>query len=121
MNITGGQVYQKGVKRRRHSSQEERDDVAFRAWLRKQPCCICGRFKEWPLGEGRSQAAHVRLGGRGGVSIKPLLSSVPLCIDDHGLQHNESHEIFGNKDFWVNLADLYLARWRQFLTYGELA
>lgn len=111
MNITGRSVYQKFLKRRRKSSHAELLNEEFLAWLRKQPCCICGQYKEWLHGSGRSQAAHVRLGGRGALADKPLFSAVPLCNEDHGLQHQHSHEAFGNKEVWLNLADSFLRYW----------
>lgn len=113
MNLTGRPVFLKGIKKRRRASALEKLDVQFLEWLRKQPCCICSDFREYVHGIGRSQAAHVRLGGRGAVADKPLFSAVPLCNDDHGLQHQAGHEAHGSKEVWLNLADAYLYRWQR--------
>jgi hypothetical protein len=85
-------------------------DKAYRAFIRTLPCCICGQFREWLHGQGVSQAAHVRLGGRGGTAYKPPYSAVPLCDRCHKTQH-ESHENMGGKDFWLHLANKYLTMW----------
>lgn len=86
-------------------------DAKYLKWLRTKPCMICGQFREYRNGAGVSQAAHVRLFGRGGVGMKPPYSAVPLCSQCHGLQHNKSHEIYGNKEWWINKADFYLEAW----------
>jgi hypothetical protein len=86
-------------------------DKQFRAFIRTLPCCICGQFREWLHGQGVSQAAHVRLNGRGGTAYKPPYSSVPCCGACHSTQHEKGHTYFGNDDFWLQLVDKYLKLW----------
>ena len=90
----------------RHSKKPKQNDKAYLAWLRTKFCMICGANPP-------SQAAHVRLGGRGGTGIKPLFSAVPLCANCHGIQHSKSHETYGDKDFWLGKADEYLNKWKK--------
>lgn len=102
-NLTGRSVVPKGQKRKR---KKENDD-AFRKWLRTQPCCSCNHPPP-------NDAAHVRLGGRGGMAMKPLWSSVPLCFTCHRvIQHTKSHLELFTTDEWLRLADEYLNKWRK--------
>lgn len=80
------------------------DDKKFLNFLRGLPCCVCGK-------PPRSQAAHVRLGGRGGMGQKPLFSAVPLCATCHNIQHNQSHESIAKSDWWLDKADYCLDLW----------
>lgn len=60
----------------------------YLAWLRKQPCAICGRH-------GPSQACHVRRGTDGGMGIKPSDNfAFPMCIYCHNEQHWIGEETF---------------------------
>jgi len=61
-------------------------------WIRAQNCCITGAPGQY----GDVVAHHVRLGGGGGVSLKP---SDFRCIPLHYSKHNELHAI-GEKTFF---------------------
>lgn len=107
------------TKRRPKESKEEvgspwykfGTDAQFRRFIRGLPCCICGVFRAWVDGVGQSEAAHVRLGGRGGTAYKPPFSAVPMCRLCHHRQTVETHEVFGSKDFWLQLVEKYLRLW----------
>ncbi len=101
MNLTGQPAYAKGRKRKRHKAT----DRPYLDWLRTKPCCHCG---EPPP----SDPAHVRLGGRAGVGMKPLFSAVPLCHRCHARQHQRSHSDLMPADEWLRLADRFLVAWR---------
>lgn len=64
--------------------------AAYLGWIRDQACCVC--YNGAP-----SQAAHVRIGGHGGVGLKPSdFRAVPLCARCHGIQHQ-----YGERSFWA--------------------
>lgn len=66
-------------------------DDEYQAWCRKQKCVVCGDkdyVEEYP--DGICEYAHVRRVSNGaGTSIKPPYSGVPLCHNDHSVQHNK--------------------------------
>ena len=81
-------------------------DPAYLAFIRKQPCCVCGK---------QSVAHHVQSGGIGIKSSDRV--SVPLC-DPFG-HHTELHRI-GKKTFSIkynidllSLAKQYFDRYNQ--------
>ncbi len=96
MNLTGQGIYQKAPKE---------SDKAFLAWLRTKPCCVCKSHLN-------IQAAHVRLGGRGGIGMKPSFSAVPLCGGCHHIQHEKGHSSLMPTERWIELADYYLETWK---------
>lgn len=52
----------------------------YLAWIRTQPCCVCGRTP--------TVAAHQRLVGDGSVGRKPSdLYAIPLCASCHNREH----------------------------------
>ena len=57
-------------------------DLPYRAWIRTQPCIICGRDAE---------PCHVRSRGAGGTDLGNI---VPMCR----IHHTEQHKI-GIKTF----------------------
>lgn len=58
-------------------------------FIRGLACCVC---KKPPP----SDAAHVRIGGGGGMGLKPSdFRTVPLCNKCHATQHS-----VGEKQFW---------------------
>lgn len=64
-----------------------------RAWIRQQPCCVCGTkgTESNPI-----QCAHVRMGTGGGTGMKPGDQwTVPLCYHHHDQQHR-----WGEAMFW---------------------
>lgn len=63
-------------------------------WIRTLSCSRCNTV-------GPCEAAHVRINGDGGTSLKPSdYRAVPLCHHCHQLQHNN-----GERTFWAMLAD----------------
>jgi hypothetical protein len=62
------------------------------------PCVLCGE---------KSIAAHIRIGGGGGMGLKPHDShTVPLCHLHHSKQHNEGERTFwGDVQKAINLAN----------------
>lgn len=86
------------------TKDKRKEDAKYLKWLRTLPCAICGHYPP-------SQAAHIRLGGVGGVAQKPIFSAIPCCANCHTTQHRKSHEAIGNKDFWLLLKDKYLKLW----------
>lgn len=68
-------------------------DAKYLAWLRELPCVACGRTS---TDSYCSQAAHVRVGGDGGMGLKPSdYRAVPLCFMCHRAQHD-----YGERTFW---------------------
>jgi hypothetical protein len=70
-------------------------DWAYLAWIREQPCCLCGRPAE---------AAHLRVGSvnhnktYGGLGLKSSDKwAVPLCRPHHDEQHATGNEL----EFWA--------------------
>jgi hypothetical protein len=76
-------------KRRRHHPSSA--VLLFWAWMRKQPCVVCGITGAWV------QAAHV---GLRGLSQKCNDWEVlPLCFEHHDRSFPHSHHVLG-KRFW---------------------
>lgn len=70
-----------------------RECPAHRRWVRGFACSFCGH-----MGTERNpiEAAHVRLGTRGGTALKPADRwAVSLCADCHARQHR-----IGERSFW---------------------
>jgi len=66
-----------------------RRDKRHLEFIRSLPCCVC-RI------EGKTEAAHIRNNGDGGMGMKPSDSRVlPLCCDCHRAQHVE-----GEPRYW---------------------
>ena len=87
-------------------------DAEYRLWLTFQPSCIDGDFSEWPNGEGRNVACHVRSVKAGaGVATKPPFSAVPMTDRQHKLTHQHGNCYFGPPEFWQREAKLHLMRW----------
>src|SRR5689334_13974397 len=60
-------------------------DEAYRAWIRSQPCAVCGTH--WSV-----EAAHT--GSDGGMRMKASdYSCIPLCVDCHQLAPESYHRI----------------------------
>lgn len=78
-------------------------DQAYLEWLRGQPCIVCWRTP--------SEAAHVRLNGRGGMGMKPLFSAVPLCHQHHHQQHTKGHLSLMTEEEWLFNAGECLRDW----------
>lgn len=133
MNICKRPPYQKGQKRSRARSQDERDDAAFLEWLRTQPSCLSGQFSEFVNGQGRNVAAHVRRAANAGVAIKPLFSAVPLTDEEHKIQHQHGEhgllnrvrpEVWDRKSaarWFDEQVKLHLVRWRRARKRGNRA
>lgn len=70
-------------------------------YIRKMPCMICRGQTDDPLEmDHQSEAAHVRIGGDGGMGLKPSdYRSVPLCHIHHRSQH-----VSGERTFWRDVA-----------------
>lgn len=67
-------------------------------FIRSLPCCKCGSDRD-------AQAAHVRIGGDGGMGLKPSDGRVvPLCHPCHVEQHR-----VGERTFWGSRDPLQLA------------
>jgi hypothetical protein len=71
-------------------------DEQYLAWLRSQPCCICGA-------DG-SDAAHLRMGsvndGKRSTGMGEKSSdkwAVPLCRRHHDMQH-----AMAEREFWAS-------------------
>lgn len=93
------------------TKQDIKRDIAYREWVRTQPCHMCGGYSEYlENGDKKNHAAHVR--HNSGIGTKPLFSAVPLCVDCHHRQHTKGHEAMMPMDNWVKLAKLYVKRWR---------
>lgn len=107
MRINPMPVYLKGQKRKRAKPT----DRPYLDWLKTKPCCVCGKA---PPGV----PAHVRLGGRGGVGMKPLFSAVPACRFHHDWQHQHGHLDLMPTDEWLRLADEYLAEWKAEMSFA---
>jgi len=89
MNLTGQGVYKKTTK------DERKEDAKYLKWLRTQPCAIC---KAYPP----SQACHIRLGGVGGVGMKPVFSSCPMCASCHSAQTTKATSCLVEKIFGLH-------------------
>ncbi len=63
-------------------------------WVRGHECSIIGQHKC----TGGIEAAHVRRGTDGGMSVKPSdIWSLPLCFDGHDEQHTIGEASFEKK------------------------
>lgn len=63
----------------------------YLAYIRELPCIGCDQLPN----EG-CEAAHVRIGGGGGMGLKPSdYRAVPLCHGCHARQHS-----VGERTFW---------------------
>lgn len=61
----------------------------YLSFIRSRPCLVCEATLE-------IEAAHVRVGGDGGVGLKPSdYRAVPLCHRHHAQQHRD-----GERTFW---------------------
>ena len=102
-------------------------DDEYQDWVRQKPCVVCGDY-DWVDGVGRCEYAHVRRADNAGTGIKPAYSGVPMCHQDHALQHqhgesaahNRYMEIMGkvgprspaDGKFWFSrMANKYLSEW----------
>lgn len=72
------------------------EDPAYLAWIREQPCCLCG---------GPAEAAHLRVGsindGKPITGMQEKSSdrwALPLCRRHHELQHAAGDELV----FWAS-------------------
>lgn len=78
-------------KRRRPQHMGLREEPQVRcpshlAWIRGHECAIAGRAGH--VCDGKIEAAHVRTGTDGGLSVKPSDTwTIPLCADAHRRQH----------------------------------
>lgn len=72
---------------RLHGSNNE-----FLVWVRTQKSCISGKFSEWPDGEARNPACHVRRAVDSGTSHKPDYSAVPMTNQEHADQTNRGEQ-----------------------------
>jgi hypothetical protein len=76
--------------------QPRQEDSSYLAWIRQQPCCLCGRPAE---------AAHLRVGSinhdktYGAMGMKSSDRwAVPLCHDHHVEQHAAGNEL----EWWAS-------------------
>lgn len=61
-------------------------------FIRKLPCVVCGTKEN-------VQACHIRIGGNGGMGLKPDDSlTIPMCHLHHTCQHNK-----GELSFWGDI------------------
>lgn len=66
---------------------------AHLAWIRGHECAVSGNRGH--ICEGKIEAAHVRTGTDGGMSVKPSDTwSIPLCGDAHRWQHQIGEKAF---------------------------
>lgn len=88
-------------KRRRHQSMGLREEVQIRcpshlSWIRGHCCAIDG--KNGHICSGKIEAAHVRTGTDGGLSVKPSDTfTIPLCAEAHREQHQIGEPAFERK------------------------
>lgn len=68
-------------------------DKQFLDWIRTMPSCISGHWSEWPNGDPRNPACHVRRAIDSGTAMKPEFSAVPMTNEEHHDQtiHGEAH------------------------------
>lgn len=67
--------------------QAKGSDEEFLAWTRTQPSWISNQYCEFPNGEERNPACHVRRVKNGsGMAIKPPYSALPMTNDEHDIQ-----------------------------------
>lgn len=84
-------------------------DEEFLAWLRNQPCAHCqASSTEY----AKTEAAHVRRVASGsGTGRKPPFSAIPLCHDDHALQHQKGESALGGKEWFDQMRGKYVTAW----------
>lgn len=69
-------------------------DEKHRRFIASLPCSASGVT-------GRSQAAHIRHGGAGGMGMKPSDDlCIPLSVEEHYKQHNKHNNGYGEENFW---------------------
>ena len=83
------------------------------AWVRGHECALCSH----PIGgqyipcRGRIEAAHVRVGTDGGLSVKPGDSwAIPLCRDHHFQQHALGEVTFSTR-YHINMKAIAEELW----------
>ena len=85
-------------------------DDGFLAFLRKQPCCICGKTET-------VQAAHIRIGFRAMAKKPDDRYATPLCAAHHREQHGMNEALF-----WATVATLpidpFLTAEQFYASYG---
>lgn len=101
-------------------SERSKQDSNYKAWIKLQPCLICGRYgtKEFP-----SDPAHTKVFGTSGMSQRsPDRSCVPLCHWDHTERWDSYHRI-ANETRWAEMHGIDLpARVREYnAAYEERA
>lgn len=100
-NAQRKQKSEKALVRKEGQRQPRKRDNAYLAWLRRQPCVICGTRE-------RVEAAHVRAGypsagwAPTGMAQKPDdQRAVPLCAHDHREGPNAQHRA-NERAWWAN-------------------
>ena len=81
------------IRRRGKSRFPKRREPTFLAWIREQPCCICGDYAE---------PSHITSRGAGGYDVGNV---VPMCHQ----HHQEFHDwgIWSFQERWkVSLRDM---------------
>lgn len=86
-------------------------DKQFIAWVQTLPSCLSGDFSEYPGGEGRCVAAHVRRARNSGTGTKPAYACVPLTDAEHRLQHQKGETALRPKFWWDEQVDHYRQTW----------
>lgn len=77
-------------------------DEAYLAWIRQQPCCLCGD-------DTTVEAAHLRVGSinddkrdTGGSETSSDKWALPLCGKHHRMQHAAGDELVFWASFGIN-------------------
>lgn len=101
-------------KRRKHAKAGIRESSFIRCpghlqFVRGHQCSVEGRNE--PECGGSIQAAHVRTGTDGGISVKPSdCWAIPLCGIHHARQHQMGEASF-EKHFAIDMKRIAAALW----------
>lgn len=85
-------------------------------WIRGHECSIAGRrtssIGDVHICDGKTQAAHVRRNGDGGMAMKPGDNrTIPLCHKAHAHQH-QIGELAFELLYRINMAEIAAELWR---------
>ena len=104
------------LKRRKRERFGTRQETRIRcpahlAWVRGFSCPVCDERQVFQL--ARTQAAHVRSGTDGGLSVKPGDNwAIPLCAIHHAEQHMDGENAFAAR-YGIDMKALAAQLWQR--------
>ena len=103
------------IKRRKSKPFGIRQNTRIRSpahlkWVRGHECAVKDKSDYYCY--GKAQAAHVRTGTDGALSIKPSdCYVIPLCCHHHGIQHTLGEAAF-EREYQINMKKIAADLWK---------